>query len=284
LRGPEPKAMRSSTLPIIAQLTAMVPIILTMILIAVPLGAATAQCPRSPNWLVDAAKAIDRGDEAAAIRIVRPLAESGNPEAQDFMGRYYTHSLGPTLKVPKDEVEAAKWYHRAADQGDAFGFMHRDGEGVPQDYVLAYMWLTLAAQRRDPCLSHIAGEAADDVARKMSPAEIAEAQKLASEWKPGQEPSRPSSRGGESTADTANVDSILKNYAGDVLYERNCGALPPKLKNLMPVMEKIIDHAAADGLQSAGELIGQMQLTIEMIPGGKKEFCQNWSRDWSHSE
>jgi TPR repeat protein len=51
----------------------------------------------------------------------------------------------------QDYTEAMKWFRRAANQRDAVGqgwvgFMYRDGNGVPQDYVRAYMWLTLAAQ------------------------------------------------------------------------------------------------------------------------------------------
>ncbi|MGB8575646.1 MAG: SEL1-like repeat protein, partial [Pseudolabrys sp.] len=61
------------------------------------------------------------------------------------------------------------------------------GLGVPQDKVRAYMWFNLsAAQGRE-------GAAAfrDLIARRMTPAQIAEAQRLAREWKPNmQSPSR----------------------------------------------------------------------------------------------
>ncbi len=50
------------------------------------------------------------------------------------------------------------------------------GHGVPQDYVQAHMWYSLAAERSSP------GE--DRVEAKMSPEQIAEAQRLAREWKP----------------------------------------------------------------------------------------------------
>jgi TPR repeat protein len=43
--------------------------------------------------------------------------------------------------VPKDAVEAVKWWHLAAEQGDAgaqanLGFMYENGQGVPEDDVL----------------------------------------------------------------------------------------------------------------------------------------------------
>ena len=51
---------------------------------------------------------------------------------------------------------------------------------MPQDYVQAHMWLNLAAAQ-----SHAdAVKNRDIVAALMTPAQIAEAQKLAREWKP----------------------------------------------------------------------------------------------------
>ena len=54
------------------------------------------------------------------------------------------------------------------------------GPGVPQDYVRAHMWFNLAAAPGYP------GAAAkrDSIAANMTPAQIAEAQKLAREWQP----------------------------------------------------------------------------------------------------
>jgi uncharacterized protein len=58
--------------------------------------------------------------------------------------------------------------------------MYAIGKGVPQDYVIAHMWLNLAAVDGDKD----AAEGRDTLAAKMTPAQIAEAQKLAREWKP----------------------------------------------------------------------------------------------------
>ena len=64
------------------------------------------------------------------------------------------------------------------------------GDGVPQDYVQAHMWVNLAASRF--AVSQVGRERAiksrDLVAAKMTPAQIAEAQKLAREWKPKPKP------------------------------------------------------------------------------------------------
>ena len=55
--------------------------------------------------------------------------------------------------VPKDSVEAAKWYRKAAEQGAAnaqnsLGACYWLGNGVPKDYVQAYKWLTRFRSRQ----------------------------------------------------------------------------------------------------------------------------------------
>jgi uncharacterized protein len=60
------------------------------------------------------------------------------------------------------------------------GVMYANGEGVPQDDVTAHMWLNLSVAKGNLT----ALEARDRVAKRMTPAQIAEAQKLAREWKP----------------------------------------------------------------------------------------------------
>ena len=96
----------------------------------------------------------------------------------------------PSAKAAQDYAQAVAWYRKAADQGYAFaqnslGDMYADGHGVPQDYVLARMWFNLAASRATTAwLRPAAVKSRDDVAAKMTPAQIAEAQRMAREWKP----------------------------------------------------------------------------------------------------
>jgi uncharacterized protein len=92
--------------------------------------------------------------------------------------------------VPQDYAEALKWYQKAADQGDPTGqslvaFMYKAGRGVPQDYVGAHMWWNLAAAAGNS----YAAKHRDEVAALVTPAQIAESQKLAREW-PNTHPSR----------------------------------------------------------------------------------------------
>ena len=83
-----------------------------------------------------------------------------------------------------------KWYRKAAEQGVALaqynlGFMYSKGRGVPQDYVQAHMWYNLAASRLPPGTGRdMTVKNRDKAAKYMTPAQIAEAQRLAREWKP----------------------------------------------------------------------------------------------------
>jgi TPR repeat protein len=129
----------------------------------------------------DAAAAYKKGNYATALELTRPLAEEGNVAAQFNLGVMYQLSHG----VPQDNEAAVSWYRKAAEQGLAeaqynLGVMYANGEGVPQDYAAAQMWFNLAAASRN----RNAMKARDIVAAQLTPAQIAEAQKLAREWKP----------------------------------------------------------------------------------------------------
>jgi uncharacterized protein len=120
-------------------------------------------------------------DYAEAMKWYRLAADQGYALAQYSLGYLYVSGRG----VPQDYAEAMKWYRLAADQGHAggqysVGHLYADGRGVPQDYVLAYMWFNLSAAQGD----QFAVESRDVVAKRMTPAQIAEAQKLSREWKP----------------------------------------------------------------------------------------------------
>ena len=85
----------------------------------------------------------------------------------------------------QDYAEAVRWYRKAGGQGEAvaqilLGSIYEDGQGVAQDYVQAHMWYNLAAAQGQKK----ARKWRDNLAEKMTPAQIAEAEKLAREWKP----------------------------------------------------------------------------------------------------
>ena len=83
------------------------------------------------------------------------------------------------------------WFGRAAEQAHPvamlhLGVMYAEGRGVPQDYVRAHMWFSLSAAQGE---QKAAGETLIEMAeRRMTPAQINEAQKLARDWKPATQP------------------------------------------------------------------------------------------------
>jgi S1-C subfamily serine protease len=90
--------------------------------------------------------------------------------------------------VPQDYVEALKWYHKAAEQGNPLaqcklGIAFEDGEGAPQDYIEAYKWYNLAAAGSETQASLLRSS----LAGKMTPEQIAEAQRLSREFKARQD-------------------------------------------------------------------------------------------------
>jgi TPR repeat protein len=95
-----------------------------------------------------ASVAYGSGDYATALRLLRPLADQGNTIAKYDLG-----------------------------------VMYKFGWGVPQDYVIAHMWFNLAAADGGN-FGAMSTQNRDELSSKMTSSQIAEAQKLAREWKP----------------------------------------------------------------------------------------------------
>lgn len=162
-------------------------------------------------------EANNRGEYATALREWRPLAEQGDALAQYNLGVLYRKGRG----VPQDDVQARQWYAKAAAQGQAkaqynLGTLYFNGEGVPKDYQQALRWFRLAADQGEAvaqtkiAIMYDDGQGVphdivqaqkwyilaatngdkpaallrDSLANQMTAAQIAEAQKLAQEWKP----------------------------------------------------------------------------------------------------
>jgi TPR repeat protein len=128
--------------------------------------------------------AFDRHDYATALKEWQPLAEQGDAEAQYNLAQMYTRGQG----VPKDHAESNRLYRLAAEQGhrESFfylGVSYQWGRGVPQNYIQAHKWYNVAAAQdwELPILEKIA-EVRDTLAKDMTPAQLAEAQRLAREW------------------------------------------------------------------------------------------------------
>jgi TPR repeat protein len=96
--------------------------------------------------LEDGLAAYDKGRWNDAVRLLTPLAEQGNPQAEEKLGRLYQRGKG----VTRDYVIAENWYRKAAEQGDAvaqarLGFMLRLGVAGTRDYGAALKWYRLSA-------------------------------------------------------------------------------------------------------------------------------------------
>ncbi len=161
--------------------------------------------------------AYERGDYETALKKFLPLAEQGHGGAQNYLGELYAEGKGvpqdytEAMKwyrlaaaqgdaaaqyflgvryaegtgVPQDFQEAVRWFREAADQGNAaarnnLGQMYYQGRGVQQDYVQAYMWVSLAAVQG----YELAAQGLEILEKKMTPDQLAEAQRLAREWTP----------------------------------------------------------------------------------------------------
>ena len=113
------------------------------------------------------------------LEILQACADSGNAVAQFSLGSMYDSGEG----VPEDDAEAARWYRLSAVRGygaaqSNLGVLYEKGEGVPEDLVLAYMWYALSAAQGD----RVARGNREAIERRMTLAQIAEAQKRVLEW------------------------------------------------------------------------------------------------------
>ena len=117
-------------------------------------------------------------DYAESVRWYKLAAVQGDAPAQLNLGIMYAKGQS----VVQDYAEAVRWYKLAAAQGEAvaqlnLGAMYYNGQGAVQDYIRAHMWLNLAAVKGES----LAVKNRDIVASRMTPQQIAEAQKLARE-------------------------------------------------------------------------------------------------------
>jgi TPR repeat protein len=122
------------------------------------------------------------GDYDTAFKEWLSLAEAGHPVAQNNIGYMYRKGFGVRL----DEAAAAEWYRRAAEQGilDAMtnlGYMYDEGRGVERDHVQSYKWFVLAVENG---YEDAAGHLKILEESYMTPEQVAEAKRLAAEWRP----------------------------------------------------------------------------------------------------
>lgn len=143
--------------------------------------------------LLQVAEALKRGEYSKAFKILKPLADNGDPLASYGLAGMYETGAG----IPQNDVKAreyytkaangglpeaqlvvgkmfalndgnysaaAKWYQKAADQDDAdaqyhLGALYLIGLGVAQDNKQAFKWYKEAAIQNHPQAQHQVGAA-----------------------------------------------------------------------------------------------------------------------------
>jgi len=114
-------------------------------------------------------------------------ADQGDAEATNNLAYLFDEGLG----VAEDNTKAIELYTLAAERGFLramlnLGIMYGRGDGVPVNNIEAYKWLDLARfytqSSDDRTLKWRSRGFLDELAKKMSPAEIEAAKKLTTEW------------------------------------------------------------------------------------------------------
>ena len=142
----------------------------------------------------EAFQAFNEQDYPQAYDLFKRIAREGDAAAQNNVGVLYETGTG----VIRIDHLAEEWYRRAAVQGLAeaqfnlaailasdlmVGHASHDAGVEESQLIEAYMWVTLAAdQNHRGALSGVTR-----LRRHLSDAQIAEAQRLAREWKPKKE-------------------------------------------------------------------------------------------------
>lgn len=141
-------------------------------------GEAAAQYVVGVILLNDLAK--PSAPEKDAAHWLTQSAKQGYLRAQTELARMYR--TGDHVK--EDLAKAVEWYRKAADAGDVGAQLfvadaYAYGHGVKIDYVEAYKWYDIALEY----WGSLAVRARDVIAEKLTPEQVAEAERRADKWR-----------------------------------------------------------------------------------------------------
>lgn len=151
-----------------------------IVLVCLVLATAQAEEKVPGARFYDGLVAYNMGDFAKAAEVWHPLALAGDGNSQCGLGLLHLTGFG----VSRDSALARRLFLQSARQGVVQAQMYLSliylrGEGVRQDFRIAYMWSEIA-------LAAGYGEAVDLrdlIAEHLTPEQVREAMKLAMDWR-----------------------------------------------------------------------------------------------------
>jgi len=149
-------------------------------------GAGTQAAQAGAGFVYDPRLAPPPSDPDG-IATLRADAQTGDPVAEFLLGWMLVHLEAPS---PTDWRAAATLFNAAANKGHAaamanLGLLYMQGRGLPQDYVLAQMWLALAGSGGLKAALPLSAA----LQARMTPDQINESQALAETlWRGGKQP------------------------------------------------------------------------------------------------
>lgn len=113
-----------------------------------------AGSPAALELFVKAKKLFDAAAYVSAFPYFKESSDAGNVEATAYLGDYYSTVSPWAVGPPKDNVEAARLYRKAAEAGVVRGmvglaYFYDGGYGVGKDYAEAVRWYRKAAEAGD---------------------------------------------------------------------------------------------------------------------------------------
>jgi len=132
------------------------------------------------SWQSETRKYRGRPDRCFVVRYKRhgkTITETVGWQSEGFTQEFCSNLRGQIVANIKTGQGHAKAQHN-------LGYMYGNGKGVLQDYIQAHKWFNLSASRSQGKLHEESVQNRDVSEQRMTPAQVAEAQKLAREWKP----------------------------------------------------------------------------------------------------
>jgi TPR repeat protein len=122
-------------------------IVVVLVIMAAALYGYVDYRNRHAEELEDGVVAFKKGDYVTAVELLSPLAEAGEPVAQDLLGIAYAYGYG----VPMDSRHAQQLLQAAHGSDAKDSFFHiaerfEEGDRVTKDERQAVSWYAIAAE------------------------------------------------------------------------------------------------------------------------------------------